>query len=217
MYQYVLLDLDGTLIDSEEGITKSVSYALKKFGITEKPENLRHFIGPPLFQSFSLFYGFSEEDSVKAVEYYREYFGETGVYLNRVYDGIEKLLKDLYDAGKTLILATSKYEYYAKLIIKELGFSPYFSFIAGSLKDGSRGTKAEVISYILEQKEIHDLSSAVMIGDRKHDIEGAKTVGLDSIGVLYGFGDYEELSSHGATYIAKDTIEIFKIIMEKID
>ncbi|MBQ8497428.1 MAG: HAD hydrolase-like protein [Clostridia bacterium] len=214
MYQYILLDLDGTLIDSEEGITKSASYALKKFGITEEPGNLRHFIGPPLFQSFSVFYGFSEEESAKAVKYYREYFGETGVHLNRVYDGIGALLQKLHDAGKTLILATSKYEYYARQIMDELDFSKYFSFIAGSLKDGGRGTKAEVISYILEQMGITDLSSAVMIGDRKHDIEGAKTVGMDSIGVLYGFGDYEELSSHGATYIAGDAEEIFKIIMD---
>lgn len=214
MYQYVLFDLDGTLIDSEQGITESASYALAKFGIIEDPENLRHFIGPPLFQSFSVFYGFSEEKSAKAVEYYREYFGEKGVYQNTVYDGIETLLQKLHAEGKTLILATSKYEYYAKLIIEYLGFSKYFTFAAGSLKDGRRGTKAEVITYILEQMGITDRSRAVMIGDRKHDIEGANETGLDSIGVLYGFGDYEELTSHGATHIAKNTDEIFEIVMK---
>ena len=213
MYQYILFDLDGTLIDSEQGITESVSYALQKFGITEAPKNLRHFIGPPLFQSFSLFYGFSKEQSAKAVEYYREYFGEKGVYLNTVYHGVESLLKKLYEAGKTVILATSKYEYYAKQILEELGFEKYFSFVAGSLKDGGRGTKAEVISYILEEMKIANRSLAVMIGDRKHDIEGAKELGLDSIGVLYGFGDYEELSSHGATYIVQNTEEIYRIVM----
>jgi phosphoglycolate phosphatase len=214
MYQYVLFDLDGTLIDSEEGITKSVAYALSKFGITEDPKSLKHFIGPPLFRSFSLFYGFDEEKSAKAVEYYREYFGEKGVYMNTVYDGVEALLKALRDAGKMLLLATSKYEYYAKMILEDLGFSQYFAFAAGSLKDGGRGAKAEVISYILREMQISDLSNAVMIGDRMHDIDGAKEVGIDAIGVLWGFGNEEELSSHGATYIAANTEDVLKIITE---
>lgn len=214
MYQYILFDLDGTLIDSEEGITESAAYALSKFGIIEAPKNLRHFIGPPLFRSFSLFYGFDEEKSAKAVEYYREYFGEKGVYMNTVYEGVKTLLQDLRDADKTLILATSKYEYYAKMILDDLGFSPYFAFAAGSLKDGGRGTKAEVISYVLNEMNVSDLSSAVMIGDRMHDIEGAQTVGIDSVGVLWGFGSREELTSHGATYIAQDTDALAEILRE---
>ena len=211
MYQYVLFDLDGTLIDSEEGITKSAAYALSKFGITEDPKSLKHFIGPPLFRSFSLFYGFDEEKSAKAVDYYREYFGEKG---GVTISGGEPLLKALRDAGKTLLLATSKYEYYAKMILEDLGFSQYFAFAAGSLKDGGRGAKAEVISYILREMQISDLSNAVMIGDRMHDIDGAKEVGIDAIGVLWGFGNEEELSSHGATYIAANTEDVLKIITE---
>lgn len=214
MYQYILFDLDGTLIDSEQGITESVQYALEKFGISVKDrKDLLPFIGPPLFQSFSVFYGFDAEQSAKAVEYYREYFGEAGVYHNRVYEGVEELLKKLKAAGKTLLLATSKYEYYAVKILEYLNFMQYFTFAAGSLKDGGRGTKAEVISYVLEHHNISDYSEAVMIGDRKHDIEGAKVVGIDSIGVLYGFGDLEELSSHQATHIAQTTEDIYRIIM----
>ena len=214
MYQYILFDLDGTLIDSEQGITESFQYALSKYGITIKDrQELLQFIGPPLYHSFSVFCGFDAEKAAEAVEHYREYFGKVGVYLNRVYDGVEELLKKLKADGKILLLATSKYEYYAVKILEQLHFMQYFTFVAGSLKDGSRGTKAEVISYVLEQQKIDDLSQAVMIGDRQHDIEGAKAVGIDTIGVLYGFGDREELSSHGATYIAEDTKKIYQIII----
>ncbi len=214
MYQYILFDLDGTLIDSEQGITESAAYALGKFGITVRDhKELLPFIGPPLLQSFSIFYGFDAEKSVEAVAYYREYFGKVGVYQNRIYDGIESLLRKLKEEGKTLLLATSKYEYYAIQILEQLNLMQYFTFVAGSLKDGGRGTKAEVIAYVLEQQKIADFSEAIMIGDRKHDIEGAQTVGIHSIGVLYGFGDREELSSQGATYLAANTDEIYQIVI----
>ena len=157
---------------------------------------------------------FSADQIVQKAERFREYFGEKGVYMNTVYDGVEALLKALRDAGKTLLLATSKYEYYAKMILEDLGFSQYFAFAAGSLKDGGRGAKAEGISYILREMQISDLSNAVMIGDRMHDIDGAKEVGIDAIGVLWGFGNEEELSSHGATYIAANTEDVLKIITE---
>ena len=213
MYDIVLFDLDGTLIDSERGITNCATYALSKFGIRiDDPLTLRPFIGPPLFDSFSKTYGFSDEDALKAVGYYREHFKEKGIYEFTLYNGIEELLARLKSAGKTLILATSKYELYAKQIISHLGFDKYFSLSVGSCKDGSRAAKAEVIAYALETYGVTDYSRAVMIGDRKHDIIGAKQVGIDSIGVLYGFGTREELESHGATYVARDTDEILDII-----
>lgn len=215
MYDIALFDLDGTLIDSGLGITNSATYALAKYGITiDNRETLRSFIGPPLLDSFMYTYGFSEEKAREAIEVYREYYGEKGVFEITVYDGIEALLKKLKEAGKTVILATSKYEYYALQILENLGFSKYFDFAAGSCKDGSRGTKAEIISYILEQKQITDKKKVVMIGDRKHDIVGACTVGIDSIGVLYGFGDRDELESNGATHIAANTEEIYEIVMK---
>ena len=213
MYDIVLFDLDGTLIDSEVGITNCATYALGKFGIRiEDPLTLRPFIGPPLFDSFSKLYGFSDEDALKAVDYYRERFGEKGVYEFNLYTGVEELLAKLKSAGKTLILATSKYEFYAKKIIEHLGFTKYFTFAVGSCKDGSRAAKAEVIAYALREQGITELSRVVMVGDRKHDIEGARAVGIDSIGVLYGFGDREELEKHGATHIAENTDQIFEII-----
>ncbi len=216
MYDIVLFDLDGTLIDSERGITNCATYALGRFGIViDDPLALRSFIGPPLFDSFSKTYGFSDEDAQRAVDYYRERFSEQGIYEFTVYAGIEDLLRRLKEAGKTLILATSKYELYAKQIIDRLGFTRYFSLAVGSCKDGSRGTKAEVISYAMKTYGITEPSRVVMVGDRKHDIIGARTVGIDSIGVLYGFGDRKELEENGATHIAENTEQIFKIIVKE--
>ncbi|MBO5048274.1 MAG: HAD-IA family hydrolase [Clostridia bacterium] len=213
MYDIILFDLDGTLIDSGLGITNSAMYALSKYDIhIENRESLRSFIGPPLIDSFMNTYGFSEEKAREAIEVYREYYGAKGVFEITVYDGLEALLAKLKNAGKTIILATSKYEFYALQILENIGFAKYFDFAVGSNQDGSRGTKAEIISYILESQNITDKSKVVMIGDRKHDIIGAKTLGIDSIGVLYGFGDREELETHGATHIAKNAEEIWTIV-----
>jgi phosphoglycolate phosphatase len=213
MYDIILFDLDGTLIDSGLGITNSAMYALEKYGIhIENRESLRSFIGPPLLDSFMNTYGFSEAKAREAIDIYREYYGAKGVFEITVYDGLEALLTKLKSAGKTVILATSKYEYYALQILEHIGFDQYFDLAVGSNKDGSRGTKAEILTYILEKQNIIDKSKVVMIGDRKHDIIGAKAVGIDSIGVLYGFGDREELEAHGATHIAKDADEIWDIV-----
>lgn len=214
MYETILFDLDGTIIDSEEGIINSAIYALAKFGInTADRSSLRKFIGPPLHRSFELFYGFSAEKAALAVDFYREYYADKGVFEYSVYDGMELLFKKLKSEGKTLVLATSKYEYFAKKVIEHLGFSDYFDFIAGSCKNGERSEKAEVISYVLRSLKITDKQKVLMIGDRMHDIIGAGTVGIDSIGVLYGFGNYNELSENGATYIAQNAEDIYRFIM----
>lgn len=215
MYTTVLFDLDGTIIDSEKGITNSAAYALAKFGIHAEPSTLRNFIGPPLLNSFHDFYGFSNEKAAQAVDFYREYYGTTGVYECTVYDGMEELFIKLKKEGKKIILATSKYEFYAAKVLEKFKLIKYFDFIAGSLKNGGRGSKSEIISYILETQNITDKSSVVMVGDKKHDIIGAVETVVDSIGVLYGFGNYEELNDNGATHIAKDANEILKIIMEQ--
>jgi len=214
MYETILFDLDGTIIDSEEGIINSAIYALAKFGInTADRSSLRKFIGPPLHRSFELFYGFSAEKAALAVDFYREYYADKGVFEYSVYDGMELLFKKLKSEGKTLVLATSKYEYFAKKVIEHLSFSDYFDFIAGSCKNGERSEKAEVISYVLRSLKITDKQKVLMIGDRMHDIIGACTVGIDSIGVLYGFGNYNELSENGATYIAQNAEDIYRFIM----
>lgn len=213
MYKYILFDLDGTLTNPEIGITTCVMYALEKFKIkVEDRKELHPFIGPPLMYSFQTYYGLSEEESELAVKYYRERFSVKGLYENEVYDGVEELLQSLRESGKTIVLATSKPEEYAVEILKHFDLYKYFDFIAGATMDGSRGEKADVIRYALEISGIENKSEVVMVGDRNYDILGAKENGLDSIGVLFGFGDYEELTKAGATYIAEDIKDIVKYV-----
>lgn len=215
MYKYILFDLDGTLTDPGLGITNSVMYALKKFNIeVEDRASLYKFIGPPLLESFEKFYGMSSEESQLALQYYREYFKPHGLYENEVYDGIEHVLMTLKEQGKTLIVATSKPEEFAVEILKHFHLDRYFDFVAGATMDEKRVKKADVISYALESYGITEHTSAIMVGDREHDVLGAKQVGLDSIGVLYGYGDLPELEDAGATYIAEKTSDILKIISD---
>lgn len=216
MYDNILFDLDGTLTDPGVGITNSVMYALKQFGI-EPPERkeLYKFIGPPLKDSFSKYYNFSDIQCDKAIEEYRVYFRDKGLFENYVYEGIPEMLKTLNDNGKKLVLATSKPEEYAIKILEHFGLYRYFHTVGGASMDGSRSVKSDVILYALKKANITDLSSTVMIGDRKHDIIGAKTAYLDSIGVLYGYGSHDELSSAGATHIAKNVSDIIELILKK--
>ncbi|MCM1286042.1 MAG: HAD family hydrolase [Acetobacter sp.] len=206
-YDVILFDLDGTLTDSSPGIINSILYALKKYNISVKStDELRKFLGPPLHDSFREFYGFDDEKAIEAISFYREYFSTKGLLENTVYDGIPKLLQNLKNSGKRLLLATSKPQEFTDRIMNNFDLTKYFEFIAGSNMDGTRSKKAEVIEYALNCCDITDKSNVVMIGDRKHDIIGAETAGIDSIGVEYGYGDYDELCSAGATYIAK-TVE----------
>lgn len=207
-YQNILFDLDGTLIDSKEGIINSVKYALSHFFITvEKEEELYKFIGPPLRESFSKYYSFNENYTELAVEKYREYFSKEGVFQNTLYNGIPELLESLINSKKNLIIATSKAEIYAKQILQNLGISKYFSFVCGSTLDGSRSKKAQIIQYILKTNNLL-CDNCVMIGDKSYDILGARESNMDSIGVLYGYGSYEELKEANATYIIKDVKEL---------
>lgn len=215
-YKVVLFDLDGTVSDSGEGITNSVKYALRKFGIEETDyEKLRRFVGPPLYASFEKYYGFSHEEAVKAVEYYREYYNAGGIFELKIYDGIMDLLKSLKKAGKTTVLATSKPEIYAEKIAKRFGFYEYFDNISGALLDGSRIEKADIIAYALERIGNPDAADCIMIGDTDFDIIGANHFGMDSIGVTYGYGAQEDMEAAGATYMADTPEEIKKIL--KVD
>lgn len=208
-YDVILFDLDGTLTDSSPGIMNSIVYALKKYNISvENIDDLRKFLGPPLHESFRDFYGFDDEKSMEAVGFYREYFSTKGLLENEVYSGIREMLEDLKENGKRLILATSKPQPFTDRIMAHFDLAKYFEFIAGSNMDGTRSKKAEVIAYALESCGITGKSNVVMVGDREHDIIGAKTVGIDSIGVEYGYGDYDELSDAGATYIVKTVEEL---------
>ena len=213
MYSTILFDLDGTLTDSEQGIINSIEYALKKYDVkVENESDLRKFLGPPLKESFKQFCGFSEEKAEQAVEFYREYFREKGIFENNVYNGVIELLENLKAENKKLIVATSKPEPFTYRILEHFDLLKYFDFVAGSNMDNTRSKKDEVISYALNSCGITDLQSAIMVGDREHDIIGANKVGIASIGVLYGYGDLQELETAGATYIAKDPCEIFEIV-----
>ena len=212
-YKYLLLDLDGTVTDSMEGITRSVQYALENFGITVTDLNtLRPFIGPPLKESFKEFYHFTDEQAETALKKYREYFSTKGLFENKVYEGMPQFLIDQVAKDRQLLLATSKPEPFAKQILSYFGLDSYFTFIGGSTMDGSRSSKTDVISYVLSANHVDDLSAVVMIGDRKHDIIGAENNGIDSIGVLYGFGDEAELRKAGATYIAANLRELSTLL-----
>ena len=207
MYHTILFDLDGTLTDSGPVITNSVAYALKKWDIIENDINiLKKFVGPPLDASFAKYYGFSKEKCVQAIQYYREYYLTKGIYENQVYDGMEELLKWLRDTGRRAIVATSKPEPSAIHVLEYFHMDSYFDIIAGATMDGSRVEKSDVIRYALDRAGIRDLSGVVMVGDRENDIQGAKANGLDSIGVLYGYGSREELEEAGAMQIA-ETVE----------
>ena len=213
MYQYIFFDLDGTLTDPGIGITNSVAYALKKWNIevAERSE-LYKFIGPPLEESFRKYYGFSQEDALKAVDAYREYFSVKGLYENTIFEGTESVLQKIKESGRKVVLATSKPQEFAEIILKHFHIDGYFDHVAGATMDGTRNKKADVITYALELCGNPDKKQIVMVGDREHDIHGANANGLDSIGVLCGYGDREELANAGATYITDKTEDVWELI-----
>ncbi len=196
IYNTVLFDLDGTLTDPKIGITTSVAYALEHFDITVSDlDSLIPFIGPPLLDSFAEFYGFDAQKAQLAVDKYREYFSVKGLYQNEVYAGIPKMLAELKASGKKLIVATSKPEVFARIILDHFNLSDYFEHIVGATEDPSRNNKGAVIAHAIKICDIN-INSAVMVGDRKHDLIGAAENNIPAIGVLYGFGDMEELSKY---------------------
>ena len=212
--KYILFDLDGTLTDPEEGITKSVEKALNYFGVfVESRKELLGFIGPPLVDSFMKYFSFSEEQALLAVEKYREYFSVKGLFENRKYEGVDELLEALKNKGKILILATSKPHIYAEKIMDHFDMSKYFHRIVGPELDGTLNHKHEVIEHIIKTEPIEDLSSAVMIGDRKMDIEGAHKNGIRAIGLTYSFGSREEHEKAGADKIIDSIDELYDILI----
>lgn len=212
MYKTVLFDLDGTLTDPGLGITNSVAYALKKYGIeVEEREKLYSFIGPPLNDSFKKCYGFSDEKAMEAIMYYREYFSDKGIFENEVYDGIKELLRRVKESGRKIVLATSKPEEFALRILEHFELTEFFDVVAGASMDEKRNKKGDVIKYALE-KGCLTPEDAVMIGDREHDVLGAQENGIDTIGVLYGYGSRDELEKVRAMHIAETVNDIFDLL-----
>ena len=214
-WETILFDLDGTLTDPAEGITKAVEVALKHYGITvENRSTLNKFIGPPLDESFPEFYGFNDEQVREATRVFREYFGRQGWAENIPYPGIDKLLGDLKAAGKKLIIATSKPEEFAVRIMNHFDLAQYMDVIAGASIDNQEGAKkANVIRKALQRAGVEDLSATVMVGDRRHDVAGGHEVGLKVIGVLYGYGDRAEHEAAGADYIVEDIPSLEKLLL----
>ena len=213
-YETVLFDLDGTLTDPGVGITNSVAYALEKYGIKEGDRRaLYKFIGPPLHESFELFYGFSKEMSMEAVAFYREYYSGRGIFECVVYEGVKELLSRLKDAGTTLLVATSKPEMFARMVLGHFGLMEYFDYVAGANMDGTRTKKDEVIRYAMTEGNVWEVSAALMVGDREYDVLGAKRPGIASAGVLYGYGGFEELTRAGADYVVEEAGEIAGIVL----
>ncbi len=202
--KYILLDLDGTVTDSSLGIINSVQHALAYYGITELDrKKLECFIGPPLTDSFEQYYHFSAAQAVEAVEHYREYYRDKGIFENAVYPCVVPFLKRMKQAGKVILLATSKPEVFAKRILEHFDLMQYFDYCCGATLTGERVKKPDVIRYALDTAGITDVSACVMVGDRHHDIEGAHECGMQAVGVLYGFGDRKEMEQCGADVIVE--------------
>ncbi|PEY37091.1 phosphoglycolate phosphatase [Bacillus cereus] len=209
MYTTFLFDLDGTLTDPKEGIINSVLYALRKMEIDEQnQEELESFIGPPIQHSFAGRYEMNEKQVEQAVTYFREYLQRSGLLENKVYEMIPCVLKELRDKKKRLFVATSKPTIFAKQVLEHFNLIHFFEEIVGSNLDGTRIRKDEIIEYILHTNPELQREEVVMIGDRKHDMIGANCNGIDSIGVLYGYGSEEELKEAGATHIVKHVEEL---------
>ncbi len=215
-YTNIIFDLDGTLTDPALGITNSVMYALEKYGIQvpDRSELLK-FIGPPLIDSFQEFYDLSREEAKTAVEYYREYYRTKGIFENSVFPGIEDLLRSLKENGKKQMVATAKVEQFANIVLEHFGLAEYFTCVAGSNLDSTRTHKDEIILSVLERCGITDREHTVMIGDRMHDILGAEKAGIDSIGVLFGYGTKEELENAGAYLLAQSVDDLRAILLTK--
>ena len=205
--KHILFDLDGTIVRSDLGITKGVQKSLEHFGIYEELDDLKKFVGPPMVESYTNFYGFSLEQYKEALDVFHDYYRSVGIFECELYDGIEEMLDSLSKEYK-LYLATSKPEREARRVIEHFGLDKYFTFVGGSDGDFNtkRATKTAVIEYVLETNKIMDRGFAIMVGDKSHDIVGAGNAGLKSIGVLYGYGGLEEFE--GANYIVKNVEDL---------
>ncbi|MBQ3637450.1 MAG: HAD family hydrolase [Clostridia bacterium] len=215
MAKYLFFDLDGTLTDPFEGITSAILYALGKMGM-EKPERsfLGKFIGPPLTGSFREYLGMTGEEADRALSLYREYYRDRGLFENALYPGIPEALAKLKSAGKTVCLATSKPEPFARRILEHFSVDGYFDEICGATLDGTRETKAAVLKELTARLAVDPASpNAMMIGDRRHDAEGAREIGIPTVGVLWGYGSREELEAAGCVRIAETPEELASILL----
>jgi len=216
-YKIILFDLDGTLTDPKEGITRSVQFALDSLGILEPDlDRLVCFIGPPLLDSFRDFFGLNPEQAKQGLLKYRERFQAKGIFENALLPGVPEMLRALKEAGKVIALATSKPEPFALQILEHFEILPYFDAVVGSGLDESRGSKAEVINEAFLRLEIKEEQKReiVMVGDRKHDVIGAKLCGIHSLGVAFGYAPAGELEESGAEHLVQTVEELAQFLLQ---
>ncbi len=220
MYKYLLFDLDGTITKSEEGIFNCIKYALDWAGIPYPEYSVfRSFIGPSLYDSFVREFGMDDAKAKEMVAKYRERYNVVGLFEAEVYEGVADTLCALKEKGCILSVATSKPTEPTLRILEKFGVGKYFDVVVGSNPDGTGSDKKHIISQVLESlKKDHDLTEemiqdgqVVMIGDRRYDIEGGKACGLQTIGVLYGYGSREEFEAAGADNIVETPEEIVNL------
>jgi len=208
-YNTLFFDVDGTLSDSHLGITRSAQYALKTAGlIIDDESTLKHFIGPPLELTLTRDYHFSEEKSVELIKKFREYYATKGYLEHTVFAGIPEMIRALSNHGIPMAVATTKPTKYAKIILEQYGILDCFKIVSGSAPDHPRLYKTDILKYAMEMMDVNPGDSAVMIGDREHDISAAHNCKIESIGVLYGYGDLAEMEACKPTYIAKTVNEL---------
>ncbi|MGL4790287.1 MAG: HAD hydrolase-like protein [Anaerotignaceae bacterium] len=210
--EVILFDLDGTIIDSMEGILKGINYAFRQVG----REELSHadflpYMGPPITTTLDEVYRVEKEEIEKIMAFYYKYYEDNGCREGDVYEGIETLLKELKSKGKTLAVATNKLRKYALEILESKGLVPYFEYIGGTNVEKGILNKTQVIEDCLEVLKIEDRTNVVIIGDRKHDMTGAKNTGIRGIGITYGYGQREELEESGATIVLDSPQEVSKL------
>ncbi len=218
MYSHILFDLDGTLIKSHLGIINGMKKSFESVGLKNYNENdLMHCIGPSLYDTYVKKYNMTEEEYQVALKAFRAYYKEKGMYECELYFGIEDMLKKLTENGKKIYIATSKPEFQAVAIIDNLKLNKYFTYVGGADEDngGLRSTKAKVIEYVLTKDEFPDKKNIIMVGDKSHDIIGAKENYLDTIGVTYGYGDKLEHEKAGADYIFATVKEVEDFLLMK--
>ena len=213
-YKNIFFDLDGTLTDSKEGIINSVKYSLDKAGVDYSGVNLELFIGPPLLNSYMETLNMTKLDALKAIDYYQEYFSVKGKFENYLYNGIIDMLSVLKHTGAKIHMATTKPEVFAKQIAKHFKFDCFFDKITGGSLDQKLADKDEILALAIKRAKISDKTTCVMVGDRMHDIIGAKKNGIDCVGVLYGYGSLEELSTYSPTAILKSVNELKNYLLK---
>ena len=213
-YTLCLFDLDGTLTDPKPGITKAYQYALSAFGIQEELERFVPFIGAPVRESIQDSFGLSDADTENAVARWQSYYAEKGLLENTVYPGILETLQSLADHGMTMAVATNKVSIFAEQILAYFHLDHFFTFVSGDEMDGSlsREGKQNIMRIAIQRLDPNRTMSAVMIGDRRHDIEGARAQGIDSIAALWGYGSRPELEAESPTHIAQTVGELYRII-----